>query len=214
MLQQSLAREAFTVIAVAMESRGSKAAREWIERAQPTYPCLIDRAHLVSDLYHMTNVPQAVWIDEHGRIARPCETAGASSSRDMAKRTEVREFYCEAVRDWVRHGEASRYHLDAAGLASHAPPMTEEIAQAHVCFRLGQHLWDGGDREQALPLLLRASELSPDSWNMFRQMKNLEHVAGSAGPEFMARVQEFLAAGKRYYPAPDMPGITEIYTKK
>ena len=55
----------------------SAAARPWIEAAKPSYPCLIDLDHRVADLYHMVNVPQAVWIDETGHIVRPTESAGA-----------------------------------------------------------------------------------------------------------------------------------------
>src|SRR5690349_12783388 len=66
----------FAVVAVAMDSRPD-AARPWIEAGKPTYPCLIDREHHVADLYNMVNVPQAVWIDEAGRIVRPPEPAGA-----------------------------------------------------------------------------------------------------------------------------------------
>ena len=47
----------FTVLTVAMDV--AEAARPWIEAANPTYPCLIDRNHHVADLYNMVNVPQA-----------------------------------------------------------------------------------------------------------------------------------------------------------
>ena len=92
----------------------SAAARPWIEAAKPSYPCLIDLDHRVADLYHMVNVPQAVWIDETGHIVRPTESAGAyegframdratrkvpdevAAITSLAKRT-----YVDAVRDWV-----------------------------------------------------------------------------------------------------------------
>ena len=43
----------------------------WARQAPPTYPCLIDEGHVVAELYNMRNVPQAVWLDEQGRIVRP-----------------------------------------------------------------------------------------------------------------------------------------------
>jgi peroxiredoxin len=209
-LQESLAHESFTVIAVAMDSRGTKHARHWIEQAKPTYPCLIDRNHLVSDLYHMVNVPQAVWIDEDGRIVRPTEVSAASSSRDTEKRREMRALYCDAIRDWVAKGPASTYVFAESDARSHLPAVDPAIAEAHARFRLAERLWDRGAREEATLHFERAIELSPGSWNFFRQAKNLEHPGGSYGDAFFARVQEFSALGKRYYPAPDMPGMLEI----
>src|SRR5262249_56107794 len=67
----------------------AEAARPWIEAANPTYPCLIDRNHHVADLYNMVNVPQATWIDEAGRIVRPPENAGSSDAfRKMDRLTK------------------------------------------------------------------------------------------------------------------------------
>ena len=49
----------------------------WKRQAPPTYTCLIDEEHVLAELYGMVNVPEAVWIDEEGRIVRPAESAGA-----------------------------------------------------------------------------------------------------------------------------------------
>jgi hypothetical protein len=100
----------FVVVAVAMDV--PEAARPWIEAAKPTYPCLIDRDHYVADLYNMVNVPQAVWIDEEGRIVRPPESAGASDGfrqmnrvtkqmtpEQLAERKRARTTYLAAIRD-------------------------------------------------------------------------------------------------------------------
>ena len=51
--------------------------------------------------------------------------------------------------------------------------------------------------------------ISLTSWNFFRQMKNLQHVLGSGGPEFLRRSREHRKAGKAYYPLPDMAGMAE-----
>jgi alkyl hydroperoxide reductase subunit AhpC len=75
-LYEELGDRGFVVIAVAMDSREGDPL-PWIEAAQPTYPTLIDREHRLAELYGIVNVPQAVWIDETGRIVRPAEAAGS-----------------------------------------------------------------------------------------------------------------------------------------
>ena len=111
------------VVAVAEESRGAEHARPWIDQAKSSYWQLIDTDHRLSDLYNLVNVPQAVWIDEEGRIVRPPETAGSTdhfrrmdlqtrtmSPEDQAERLAARQVYLDAVRAWVNTG---RYALPA-----------------------------------------------------------------------------------------------------
>src|SRR6476661_7958399 len=99
------------VVAVAEESRGPEHARPWIAEAKSSYWQLIDTEHRLEDLYNLVNVPQAIWIDEHGMIARPPETAGSTdhfrrmdlktktmSSEDQAERLAARQSYLDAVR--------------------------------------------------------------------------------------------------------------------
>ena len=111
------------VIAVALDSREGDPL-PWIEAASPSYPCLIDRDHRLAELYHMVNVPQAVWIDERGTIVRPTEPAGAYEGfrrmdrvtrevpADVARITaDAKAIYLNAIRDWVRRGQASDARL-------------------------------------------------------------------------------------------------------
>jgi hypothetical protein len=58
--------------------------------------------------------------------------------------------------------------------------------------------------------LRAATELNPDSWNFFRQMKNLQNLYGSGGPEFMMRARRASKAGKKYYALPDMAAMEEL----
>ena len=106
------------IVAIAEESRGGEHARQWIEQAGAQYWCLIDTEHRVADLYGMVNVPQAVWIDEAGRIVRPPENAGSTdhfrlmdrttrtlAPEHQAARLAARSAYLDAVRDWVLTGK-------------------------------------------------------------------------------------------------------------
>ena len=209
------------IIAVAEESRGAETARAWIEAAHPTYVSLIDREHRVAELYNMVNVPQAVWIDEQGRIVRPAETAGSHDgwrSMDRANRTmtdevtalmaQAKTAYLDAVRDWAIHGAASRHAFDADAARAHLALPDADTALANACFRLGYHLRTHGNAAEGDAFLARASALRPDSWNIFRQAMNLREIgpdgfAADAG--FFARV-DALGAG-RYYPPPDIEGF-------
>ena len=197
------------IVAVAEETRGAEHARPWIEQANPEYWCLIDTDHRVADLYGMVNVPQAVWIDEAGRIVRPPESAGASdhfrrmdrttktlSAPDQAAREAARRAYLDAIRDWVRTG---RYALSSDLVRRTAPTITPEIAQAHAHFRLGVWLHRNGRGAEAATHLAEASRLHPESWNIWRQAADLEEVGRAGGEAFWQRVD---ALGDRPYYKP------------
>ncbi len=209
-LYAELRDQNFTVITVAMESRGAKSAGGPIRKSKATHTSLIDEDHLVADLYNMVNVPQAVWIDEEGRIVRPTEVPGAALSFNLRKMKKARAIYLDAIRDWVRNGEKSEVVFSPEEARAHLPEFTEDIALAHANFHLGRHLWEHGDRVEAMRFLRSATDLNPDSWNFFRQMKNLQNILGSAGPEFIGRVRRASKAGKEYYALPDMPAMEQL----
>lgn len=211
-LYDELKDKGFMVVAVAEESRGAEHAKPWIEQAKSSYLQLIDSEHRLSDLYNLVNVPQAVWIDEQGRIARPPETAGSTdhfrrmnlatrtlSPEDQAARLAARQAYLDAVRAWVTTGK----HALAADAARAAlPKVTPEIAEAHARFRLGVWLRAHGRAAEGDRQLAEASRLHPESWSMWRQAADLDEVGKASGPEFWKRVQ---ALGDRpYYPPPKL----------
>jgi hypothetical protein len=216
-LYEELEGHGFMVIAVAMDSREG-AALPWIEAARPTYVTLIDRDHRLAELYNMVNVPQAVWIDERGVVVRPTETAGAyegfrkmdRATRQMpesAARTtaQARTTYLDAICDWVEKGSASEHAFDAERARAHVPAPTDDVARAHLAFRLGQHLIRGGRGEEGDRWLAEASRLHPDSWCMWRQRAGVNDLGLAALPDFWARVD---ALGERkYYAAVDMKGM-------
>ena len=159
-LYEELSGQNFIVIAVAMDSREGDAL-PWIETARPSYPTLIDREHLMAELFGVVNVPQAIWIDEAGRIVRPAEAAGAyegfrkmnRATREMPEEVarltaDARATYLDAVRDWVRRGSESVHALPAESARAHLPALTEDMATAQAMFKLGQFLLRHGEKEE------------------------------------------------------------------
>lgn len=111
--------------------------------AVPQYPCLIDKKHIVSELYEFINVPMVVWIDEKGRVVRPAEPAGVSDSiRAMDPKTfqippeviaegkRLRRSYVDAIRDWVAKGDQSEFVLspEEARRRATGPDDTDALA--------------------------------------------------------------------------------------
>ena len=211
-LYDELKNKGFMVVAVAEESRGAEHARPWIEQAKSSYWQLIDTDHRLSDLYNLVNVPQAIWIDEQGRIARPPETAGSTdhfrrmdlktrtmSPEDQEARLAARQAYLDAVRSWVNTG---KHALSADAARKVLPKVTPEIAEAHARFRLGVWLRAHDRTAEGDRQLAEASRLHPDSWSMWRQAADLDEVGKASGPDFWKRVQ---ALGDRpYYPPPKL----------
>lgn len=210
-LTEELADTNLTIVAVALESRGIEAALPYIEAAHPTYPSLIDRQHLVAELFGMVNVPTAVWINEEGRTVRPPEPAGTNdafrkmdpgtgrlAAEDLQVLRGERQRYLEGIRDWARRGDHSPWALDEAEVRRRttAPSESHEFARTH--FRLGEHLWERGHGDRAQAHFAEAVRLHPESWEYRRQALDLEQQGKSMGREYWEAVN---ALGDRpYYP--------------
>lgn len=190
----------------------AEAARPWVEEASPEYLVLVDQHHLLSSLYNMVNVPQAVWIDEAGRIVRPTETggsldilrefdfeAGGFKPEAQAAAQAMKTSYMDAVRDWVANGADSRFVFDPDTARAHVPTMTDEMALAHAHFQLGQYL-DAQDRgDEAQTHFDEARRLHPDSWNIFRETEEKLDNGIAGGEAFWQKV---MGLGDKAYYAP------------
>jgi hypothetical protein len=210
-LQDDLADEAFTVITVSFDTRAPDQSRPWIESASPTYPCLLDPDHEVADLFNMVNVPNAVWIDEDGRVVRPAETAGTGDEfrsmvepggiapDDLQRMMQRRQRYVDAIKDWVRNGT----DVTAATDRAHSP--ADALAFAH--FRFGTWLAREGRDEESQAQLAEARRLKPDSWAFRRQSWELEEV-GRAGTQVFWDAVKALGDDD-YYPPPDLAGLDD-----
>src|SRR5215472_3194985 len=163
-LREELHPQGLEVVTVALDTGGADAAGPWIDRAKATHPSLIDAAHVLDELLGIVNVPTGLWIEEQGMIVRPPEPAfpwrprqpteellaqlppiAAEQLREAQKIQIEPERYLEALRDWVRNGERSRYALSAEEVVARSGNRDLDRSQAAASVELAQHLQRVGD---------------------------------------------------------------------
>jgi hypothetical protein len=210
------------IVTIALDTGGAQAARPWIAAAAPEHPSLIDQAHVVDALFGIVNVPSGVWIDEAGVIVRPPETAyprrpdfldrpiptNATPAQveqiSVVQQLRVEaEPYIAALRDWVTHGQASRFALSPDEVVRRSRPRPLEEATAAAHFELGQYLHLDGQPFAAIEHFRAAAALQPDNWTYKRQAWNLlppdQTSTAVYGTDWLREVQKIGA--EHYYPA-------------
>jgi hypothetical protein len=219
-LRTELRPSGLEIVTVALDT-DAEAARPWIVAARPEHPSLIDRAHLVDELFGIVNVPSSVWIDEIGTIVRPPETAYPrrpyfldrvippdATPRQAARMAETRkmhvdaEAYMAALRDWVDRGAESRFALSPDEVLRRSRPRPIEEAMAAAHFEMGQHLYLTGRADDAVRHFREAHRLQPDNWTYKRQAWTLADP--DQGPtdlydgDWLSDVQK--SGAENYYP--------------
>lgn len=223
-LRNELHPQGLEIVTVALDVE-PETARSLIERVQPNHPSLIDSAHRVDEAFGVVNVPNGVWIDEHGTIVRPVEPAWPERAdvpdwQKMARSSEIPEQlretlelarnlrvqakeYVTALRDWVAKGSASEYVLPPAEVVARSGPRGEAEVQAAACFEIGRHLWDTGRRDLAPRHWRQAHRLQPDNWTYKRQAWSLaDPFQGPTALYDSCWVEDVKKIGpENYYPA-------------
>jgi len=194
-LRAELHPRGLEVVTVALDVDGAE-ARPFIEQAHPEHPSLIDEGHLLDELFGVVNVPNGVWIDEHGVIVRPAEpahpgrnplnesfrtidltTVAPDVAEMLAEARKIRsdpDVYAAMLRDWVEHGAASRFVLSPDEVVRRSRSRSDPEATAAAHFELGQHLHRAGDHQAAIAHWRQAHRLDPDNWTYKRNAWNFE----------------------------------------
>ena len=179
-----------------------KDAGPWITAAKPEYTALIDERQIVTQKYHMVNVPTAVWIDERWRIVRPNEVAFIDDRFKSFTNMESAN-YIDAIRDWAARGAKSIYALSEDELKARLRPVNDDRLQADAEFALGEYLFKQGKGADAIPHFKEAQRLDPDNWNYKRQAWALSDADRDYGTNFKKEVQKL--NGKPYYEPHKLP---------
>jgi len=181
------------VITVALDKCADD-PRPFIEAAAPSHPSLIDAEHRVADLYRIVNVPTGVWINEHGRIARPSDVAfGNDTFKDMHGIESGP--HLNALRAWVTNGTLP---FDAGTLNDLQRLPTPDEQSARTEFALAWYLHQTGKSEAAERHFVRAGELAPHDFTIRRGSMPIRGL-DPMGPPFFEMYTQWADAGKPYY---------------
>jgi len=184
------------ILAVALDE-DVDAVRQWAREEPPvplTYPVLIDRDHLLAELYDIVNVPTTIWIDEEGRIVRPRSIAPADDTfKDFTQIDS--SIHNDALRAWVRDGVLP---FDDSEVRSRLQAPSADAQQARAERRLGMHLLRSGHRDAGERHLATALGLAPGDWAIHRGSMPVRGK-DPFGQDFMDFYQEWEAAGRPDY---------------
>ena len=161
---------------------------------------LLDREHLLSELYGISNVPSVVWIDEDDVIVRePVIAPGDDQFREFTHVDSA--VHHEQLRRWVRDGALP----ELSGHEVHEPP-TDSLQLARLERRVGAFLARTDRTDAAARHLAAARELAPMDWTIRRGSLPLEGD-DPFGAVFFEFMQEWIAGGSPGYGSadPDAP---------
>ena len=190
-LHAELQEEQFTVVAVAIDENLDSI----IELAKGvTYPVLMDKDHILTELYAISNVPSVLWIDEDGRISRPA--ASEFGTDTFSEITGVsREGHMQQVREWVRDGTLPE---DASFVVE---DLSDEEIQARLHFRLAAHLRRNNMIDESEKHFDYAIELAPLDFTIARASMPLRG-GDPFGEEFFELYQKYQDAGSPFHGIP------------
>lgn len=191
-LREELHPLGLEIVTVGLDALGADACRPYIEAAKPQHPSLIDAHHVMAERFGVLNIPNGVWIDEHGTIVRPAEPAFARPRNperqpnvdglpDRMRDTLVEasgivadaDSYLAALRDWAATGAASRYVLSPAEVVARSAPRPMSVSEGQAHFALATQLVADGRGDEAVRHFREAHRLQPDNFSYKRQAWSL-----------------------------------------
>lgn len=206
-MYEELKGQNFEIVAAAQDTGGEAAAGQWYDRAKATFTTLIDVQHSISTAYQFINVPMGIWVDERGRVVRPAEPAWTNDSvLKIGPKNITTEgtLYLTALRDWVAHGEQSKFALSDEEFARRVKPRSHAEMEADASFKLAVYFHEQGDQARAEKYFAHAQQLNPDDWNYHRQ--DWSFTPQEAGKKWL---DKFNKLDEPYYPKLDMPAETK-----
>jgi peroxiredoxin len=190
-LQDELADAGLRLFSVALDA-DPEDARPWIEAGHPSYPVVIDTAHVTAERYGITNVPSVVWVDEDDRVVKPPTIAPGDDQ--FVEFTQIEsDRHHDALRAWVREGvlpESAR---------TEPTERSDDEQRALAERRVAAWLQARGRSDAARAHLAAAQELAPWDWTVRRGGIAMTGGDPFLGEEFTSFWEEWDASGRPGY---------------
>ena len=148
-------------MSIAQDAQGEGFVTPWLEKANTTFPTLLDRHNQIGKAYGVKYVPVGVLIDADGLLVRPVSMVDI---RDPAFQLELEE--------WVTRGILPPSWKDGSSRGSTSLSPSEQQSDEHLQNAV-KHL-DNDDREAALEELQEAVTLDPENWLIRKQRWAIE----------------------------------------
>ena len=145
---------------MAQDSGGPEAVDKWLDRASPTYRCVVDPTHEISSLFGWVNVPAAAWIDEDGQIVRSNEGVYPAEMVIGFGLGKVRlgdNSFADATRDWIERGADSEHVWSSSELAERLKPADDDTRLAEADFQAGVALRGRGRQRACVDAFRRSA---------------------------------------------------------
>lgn len=144
-----------------MDVQGTEAARPWVEKANATYPALVDQSNNLGTKFQFNYVPLIILFDEQGRRVYGPRNFDINDSEDKALLTS-----------WLN---------DKSGiLTQQTDPEDEEDkqfeeAETALRFQYASYLLRNDQKKSAVNQLEKALTSDPDNWIIHKQIWAIEH---------------------------------------
>jgi tetratricopeptide (TPR) repeat protein len=144
-----------------MDAQGPEKPRPYVEKANTTFPTVVDESNLLSQLYGFKAVPNGMLIDEAGRL----------QYRKWGGFDIRKSEYHELLEQWTQRPSpeelAAKMSEDKVGGAEHQ--------QAIAHFQEGLALYRQGKVQEALAQWRKGVALEPDNFVIRKQIWAVEH---------------------------------------
>ncbi len=146
------------LLAVAMDVQGAEVAKPWIEKADATYPALVDQSNLLGNLYHFNFVPLILLFNSEGNLVY------GPSGFDIRKQDQRKN-----LQEWLEDKKVFAKTTD------NTKEVLSKQKESRLRFQYGTHLLEGQRVPEALRQFRLALKQDKDNWLIRKQIWAIEH---------------------------------------